>query len=72
LAVALYRVSFEFRGAPRTILKSLTTTPSVGERLSFEHVSLVVTDVEQEPAGSGVAATVRAAVDAPAASSPPA
>jgi hypothetical protein len=64
LAVALYRVNFEFRGCPRSILKSLTSAPSVGERLSFEHIALVVMDVETEPAGSGVAATVHATVDA--------
>jgi hypothetical protein len=64
LAVALYRVNFEFRGTSRSVLKSLDTVPSVGERLSFEHVPLVVTQVDHAPAGSGVVATVHAAVAA--------
>ena len=63
MAAALYRVNFEFRGSLRSLLKLLPDPPSVGQRLSFENVALVVTEVEQEPAGSGIAATVHAAVD---------
>jgi hypothetical protein len=63
LTVALYRVNFELRGSPRSLLKLLPGPPAVGQQLSFENLGLVVTQVDPEPADRGIAATVHAAVE---------
>jgi hypothetical protein len=64
VGVALYRVNFTFRGSARSLLKLLPDAPTIGQRLSLENLVLVVTEVEQAPVGSGIAATVLASVDA--------
>jgi hypothetical protein len=67
VAAALYRVNFLFRGSGRSMLKLLSDPPFVGQRLSLENIELVVTAVAPEPAATGIAATVQAAVDEPVA-----
>ena len=62
MAAALYRINFELRGNPRSLLKMLHEPPSVGGHLALEHLSLVVTEVTPEPVATGIAATVRAKV----------